>query len=350
MRALSSRFGRNRGGSESNSADAVPGSKATDDAKSSGVGGVGGEAGSGVDENTPMLESGNNNRQSGDKVGGREDASGSELDGDRAEPKGVAGRGRGIARGDKPSLELEGDVEMGSKATSHLDNIDANAAQQGPMRVLEPIRMDPLKSLQARQRRLERLVAKNTPEIHFVGQISSGIGIIRDTTEGCCCRWKVEYGKAWDHLGGELLGQTQTAYCNAKDTELIPFNHPIDLHFSEAGLHGWGAPRLAMQTYRLDMYGRMILVGYGFSHLPTSPGMHRLEINMWRPIGSPEQELDAFLLGRTPALISPEPIYEAAWKDRCRLVTVSAGKVFVDLFIVTRFTAKQGLDSTSLVS
>lgn len=94
----------------------------------------------------------------------------------------------------------------------------------------------------------------------------------------------------------------------------------------------------------MDWHGRRILVGYGFAHLPTMPGMHRIEVCLWRPSGSPEQEMDAMLLGRAPALISHEPIYESAWKDRCRLVTVSAGKVFLELFVVTRNNKKQGVD------
>jgi Ciliary basal body-associated, B9 protein len=66
---------------------------------------------------------------------------------------------------------------------------------------------------------------------------------------------------------------------------------------------------------------------------------------MWRPVGTTEQELEAHLLGSTPALVSHAPIYESAWRERCRLVTVSAGKVIVDLFVITRFLDKQGVES-----
>jgi hypothetical protein len=61
-----------------------------------------------------------------------------------------------------------------------------------------------------------------------------------------------------------------------------------------------------------------------------------MEVNLWRPVGSPEQELDAFLLGRVPALTSHEPLYESAWRERCRLVTETAGKVSIDVFVVAR--------------
>ena len=58
----------------------------------------------------------------------------------------------------------------------------------GPARVLDPVRTDPVKALQARQRRLDRLAAVSMPEIHFVGQIVSGEGLISDPIEGACCR------------------------------------------------------------------------------------------------------------------------------------------------------------------
>ena len=87
-----------------------------------------------------------------------------------------------------------------------------------------------------------------------------------------------------------------------------------------------------------------MLCGYGFTHLPLSPGFHRLEVNIWRPIGTPEQELQSFLLGDTPSLVSQEPIYESAWKDRCLLLTVATGKIVVEVHVVTRFMEQQGID------
>ena len=109
-------------------------------------------------------------------------------------------------------------------------------------------------------------------------------------------------------------------------------------------LQGLGAPRIAVQCYRMDWHGRRLLCGYGFAHLPTVPGIHRVEISLWRPVGTPGQELEAFLLGRTPALTSHEPIYDSAWRERCRLVTVAAGKVYAEIFVTTRFFKEHGVD------
>jgi hypothetical protein len=49
-------------------------------------------------------------------------------------------------------------------------------------------------------------------------------------------RWKVEHGKCWELLGGEIQGQTQVGYCEVRETEEIALNHPLDLHFAEAGV------------------------------------------------------------------------------------------------------------------
>ncbi len=86
--------------------------------------------------------------------------------------------------------------------------------------------------------------------------------------------------------------------------------------------------------------------GYGFLHVPIAAGLHKAEVNLWRPVGSPDQELRAYLLGEVPTLISQDPIYEAAWKDRCRLLTTTAGTIYLELFTVTRFLKEQQVEST----
>jgi B9 domain-containing protein 2 len=86
------------------------------------------------------------------------------------------------------------------------------------------------------------------------------------------------------------------------------------------------------------------LSGYGFAHLPLISGYHKIDICLWRPIGNTEQELSSFLLGHSVSLLSHETLYESAWKDRCRLVTVSAGHVFINLNVVMRFFKNFGVD------
>lgn len=78
----------------------------------------------------------------------------------------------------------------------------------------------------------------------------------------------LEWGKAWSLLAGDEASQTQ--YSEASNDGVQIWNHPIDVHFATASMQGW--PRIIMQLCELDEYGRSILSGYGFTHLPTNPG------------------------------------------------------------------------------
>jgi B9 domain-containing protein 2 len=209
----------------------------------------------------------------------------------------------------------------------------------------EPFRTDPIKKHMDRYAMISRKAPEHLPEIHFVGTISGCTGVHDELTEGVLCRFKVEHGGAFELFGGEELGQTQISYCKHFVSEAVSFNHPIDLHYAQLAMTGWNAPRICVQLFTLDMFGRRAIAGYGFVHIPTDPGHHRLEITCWRPNGTSSEELQRFFLGNTPALVSNEPIYSTAWRDRPRIQTCAAGKVFVEIFVVTRNTKFHGIDS-----
>lgn len=46
---------------------------------------------------------------------------------------------------------------------------------------------------------------------------------------------------------------------------------------------GW--PKLHVQVYHYDKYGRSELYGYGFCFIPSTPGNHIVECCTWRPVG-----------------------------------------------------------------
>lgn len=47
---------------------------------------------------------------------------------------------------------------------------------------------------------------------------------------------------------------------------------------------GW--PRLMVQVWQLDTHGRNVLRGYGFRHLPSTPGFSEVSVPCWRPSGT----------------------------------------------------------------
>ena len=67
--------------------------------------------------------------------------------------------------------------------------------------------------------------------------------------------------------------------------------HPIDVHYAVKGIDGW--PRLRIEVYGVDVYGRVELVGYGCCIVPTSAGAHELRCATWRPCGSLREQFSS---------------------------------------------------------
>ena len=68
-----------------------------------------------------------------------------------------------------------------------------------------------------------------------------------------------------------MQGQTQCT--KPLEGELVPWGHPLDVHYSCRGITGW--PKLQIQVWGQDMFGRVSILGYGFCHVPASPGMYK---------------------------------------------------------------------------
>ena len=134
------------------------------------------------------------------------------------------------------------------------------------------------------------------PEVHIMGEIVGGL----DSCDGVWCRWRIEHGKHWSVLEGDPNGHSQTAYIR-HETEPAAWNHPIDLHYRTTSIQGW--PKIIVQIQQLDNFGRLRIVGYGFAHLPCTPGLHNISIPCWRPTGTPNEELTAHFLGNMPQLL-----------------------------------------------
>ena len=57
----------------------------------------------------------------------------------------------------------------------------------------------------------------------------------------------------------------------------------LSVFYFSSGLQGW--PKLSVEVWSQDWAGRHQLAGYGFCHVPTSPGDHKIEIATWQPVG-----------------------------------------------------------------
>ncbi|CAM4667952.1 unnamed protein product [Leuciscus chuanchicus] len=153
------------------------------------------------------------------------------------------------------------------------------------------------------------------------------------------CKWGVHTGGAWRLLAGLKEGQTQVDMPQTGD--MAYWSHPIDLHYTTKGLQGW--PKLHLQVWHQDSFGRCQLYGYGYIHVPSSPGQHRLQCATWRPLGSWQDQLAEMFVGGGPQLRSPDLIYSGA--DRYRLHTVGMGTVELELCVILRHFDRYGVES-----
>jgi B9 domain-containing protein 2 len=215
---------------------------------------------------------------------------------------------------DKSDGENRGDVENGLKERG------AKAGGWGGE--------DKLAGVREKVHRKERRVALNEPELHVIGEIEGGSGF----GSGVCCRWQLDHGPAWEQLGGYADGQSQVDYPTDGDSAV--WAHPLDAHFLCKGLQGW--PRLLLQVWQMDEFGRLHLSGYGFTHVPNVAGSYEIEVETWRPVGTLREEIAANFMGTTPQLRDIDLLFSKAWSDRCRIATTSSGTVRVNVDVVLR--------------
>uniref|UniRef100_A0A3Q4N7S2 B9 domain-containing protein 2 n=1 Tax=Neolamprologus brichardi TaxID=32507 RepID=A0A3Q4N7S2_NEOBR len=94
-------------------------------------------------------------------------------------------------------------------------------------------------------------------ELHIIGQIIGASGFPEKTL---FCKWGIHTGEAWRLLSGLKEGQTQVDSPQIGD--IAYWSHPIDLHYATKGLQGW--PKIHLEVWHQDSFGRCQLYGYGF--------------------------------------------------------------------------------------
>ncbi|XP_014666947.1 PREDICTED: B9 domain-containing protein 2-like [Priapulus caudatus] len=172
-------------------------------------------------------------------------------------------------------------------------------------------------------------------ELHILGQIVGASGF---PDHSLFCKWGIHAGGAWKVLAGLREGQTQVD--NPQNEDFAVWAHPVDVHFATKGLQGW--PKFHFQVWHQDTFGRNELYGYGFCHVPTSPGIHELECATWRPVGSLREQISQYFLGGGLQLRNPDLVYSGV--DRYKLHTQAMGKVQLHLGLVFRNFDKYGME------
>lgn len=180
-------------------------------------------------------------------------------------------------------------------------------------------------------------------ELHIIGDISSGL----DFGGGrFFCGFEIIGGSGWNAVEGTTSGCTHIMSSSSEDDE-IPWNFPIDAHFSFTNVQGW--PKLSVQVWKLDEYGRKDIAGYGMAYLPMpASGEQKVEILTWKPLyWSPNffsrltEYLRNLLMGASPVLRDNALIHRN--DERFKLHTIGAGKVIVSFRLLCRGMRKIGL-------
>jgi len=181
-----------------------------------------------------------------------------------------------------------------------------------------------------------KILQTEMAEVHVIGEIIGASGF---PSHNLYCKWSVHVDGLWKLLAGQKEGQTQVD--NPQNEDCARWCHPIDLHFATKGLKGW--PKFHFQVWHQDSYGRNEIFGYGYCHVPTSPGTHKVDCVTWRPLSSNKSEqLRSFFVGGSPQLKNSDVIYTGG--DRYKLRTIAMGTVHLQLGVITRNFDKFGVE------
>ncbi|RNA24830.1 B9 domain-containing 1 [Brachionus plicatilis] len=147
------------------------------------------------------------------------------------------------------------------------------------------------------------------------------------------------HGQDWDKIAGLEEGSTQIGHKSIDDRQTIAFNFPLDITFKSTCPFGW--PQLVVSCYGSDFLGREVIRGYGVTHLPISPGQHKIKIPLFVPEStSLLQKFFAWSQGRRPEYIDPRVLAHGEGREVTRVR--SQGFLNLSFNIVTKDMKKVG--------
>ena len=135
-------------------------------------------------------------------------------------------------------------------------------------------------------------------------------------------RWRLELDSNCEVIAGPTEGLTKLAEVAGEDAVI---DEPIDVHISMTSLLRGGLPRLVVDVWHEDDNARFELSGYGFCHVPLSPGEHDVQLVCWRPYGTPLERISAAFVGGYPQLVDSSLV--TSEDDRYGLKTETTGVV-----------------------
>jgi len=167
------------------------------------------------------------------------------------------------------------------------------------------------------------------PEVHIQGQIKGARGF---DNRDVFAKWKIVAGSdKWRILDGDAAGRTWLAEQKDED-EMATWNEPLDVSFVCSELQGW--PKMMLQVFQTDEFGQVLFGGYGFCFVPTSPGVHLVEMAVFRPRGTLLEAFAASFLGTNQCYENPDVVMSG--ESRFGHHTISAGVIDLEFEIAIK--------------
>ncbi|XXQ36340.1 B9 domain-containing protein 1 [Plasmodiophora brassicae] len=147
------------------------------------------------------------------------------------------------------------------------------------------------------------------------------------------CRYSFRYGHDWTYMHGLEYGMSQIAKTSGASGGRFLWNYPIDLTMRSTNPSGW--PKLVVSVYGFNMFGKDVVRGYGFVHVPTTPGRHERHVRLYRPRSSSIcQQVMAWIHGTPPEYFDSNFVAQGQGRDVTRVQ--STGVVKVVFNVVTK--------------
>lgn len=197
-------------------------------------------------------------------------------------------------------------------------------------------------------------------ELHIFGQILSATDF---EEPNLYCKWSIQIGElylfaktwyflnvpmnvpfailgsCWKYIEGHYEGQT-AINCNRLENISI-FAAPIDLHLACRGIQGW--PKIAVEVYAVNALNSYWPVGFGFAHIPTQPGFHKINISTWKiaPDSFLSNIKESFYSGGS-TITKSELSFSGI--ERYKLSTNTSGSINIELMLIFKNFSTFGIE------
>ncbi|EGR27435.1 hypothetical protein IMG5_196180 [Ichthyophthirius multifiliis] len=162
-----------------------------------------------------------------------------------------------------------------------------------------------------------------TPQVNIIGKIKGAYNFEYQTAY---VKYSFKVGENWTLVSG--IHEGDTFQSTSSHNKYIPLDHPFDLNYASKSLRGW--PKLFIEVWLIDSYGRNSLGGYGIIGLPMASGFYKLDIPCWRP----KSTFSDYIIGAHPELIHRDILI--ASDSRFNFKTESTGNIQVEIDILNK--------------